>query len=785
MGIRIRIGGIRIGRSSSPDWTQRWSKELLQDDLIFSSSTRSGTTLINDVGVSGQILPVTTYNFGRFAETNYNVSASTIWLVRGRFVVKDDTVVQGAAITGHNTRFYFGTDASEKWRFGWGSASGLSSTAGASDTNWHTFLMYDKRMWILDPLTDISESNLLNIISTVAPTINQSAATWSGTEDNIFYGKVDGTSVLYFEYALSYLGNIADNQITWSVKHIFYGRRTISCLINSANDILWSATGTKQYNSVYGSDALMVNGYSLYTNGTTYVYAVALDSGEFYGDIAGFTKVKDVTGSLTAYNKAAAYLTIPVMDRSDVLIFNDACRASAYYSVGTPTRWYVDELDRFNYFIDYLVEYGRAFTSKNTDNLQLMFYSVNKTGDDLQKVLQYIYGIYSISYPLSGSDDYIEWKISDNRVLNIDGAKILTYDSEKDIILYSENSGTKYYRYEFDDVDNISMAQFFENGNILFATRTKIYNSTDKLCSINQLTVKDTDGSDYVLHTPVSVLYPGLYFLNVQRFDSFMVDGDELFPFGNYTNSIFLNGVAPANLYCSKNGLDVVIAYKFGQNPYYKDDGSNNGGTTGNLLGDASNTYKCRHIHSITRDTDTGKWYLCTGDAERIDPFYENHWIEGERNNETGIWTWGNPLVSVGPESRMKSAGLVFKDGFIYFSSDSTNGAEEYGFYKTTVANIAIPENQIKISALTSPASSFIINGNKLAGRSTIEGNFIYSSNDLVSVHESTITNIPAGYRLVGRLDNGNGVFVKFSLMHEDHYSELYKYSKALMVKVK
>ena len=65
------------------------------------------------------------------------------------------------------------------------------------------------------------------------------------------------------------------------------------------------------------------------------------------------------------------------------------------------------------------------------------------------------------------------------------------------------------------------------------------------------------------------------------------VDGKEMLVWGNYCN--VMGGAVPVNIfYSTDNGQTVKIAYAFGQNPYYRDNGAR-GGSTGTLLGDPDN----------------------------------------------------------------------------------------------------------------------------------------------------------------------------------------------------
>jgi len=74
----------------------------------------------------------------------------------------------------------------------------------------------------------------------------------------------------------------------------------------------------------------------------------------------------------------------------------------------------------------------------------------------------------------------------------------------------------------------------------------------------------------------------------------------EMLVWGNYCN--VLGGAAPVNIYYSTdNGHTVRVAYTFGQNPNFRDDGSEGGGPTGQLLGNPENP--CYLIRELNLET--------------------------------------------------------------------------------------------------------------------------------------------------------------------------------------
>jgi len=334
------------------------------------------------------------------------------------------------------------------------------------------------------------------------------------------------------------------------------------------------------------------------------------------------------------------------------------------------------------------------------------------------------------------SDDLL-YKYSTKQLFYQRDDLIFTFNNNG-LIFYSEDGGVTFpHSYTFADAHNIQMCHVFANGTILFATRTKIYYSTDKLVTVTEYIVKDTDGSNYLPHTPVNSDYPGSYFSMVQSFPSFTLpDGRELLIWGNYANSILQNGASPANVYYSIDGGCPKIAYKFGINPSYLDNGSAFGGVTGNNLGDPLNPLYTRHVHSITYNSDLDEYYMCTGDKAN-----ENHWLKGVYNAILDSWTWTNIIINQSSASRWKTGCLWYHtDGYIYFVSDSTEAPYDYGLFKVLPANIGNSVDCITLEVFDQTASAFRIDGNNLVGRSAVEGDFIFYSKDLINISKLTLT---------------------------------------------
>jgi len=265
--------------------------------------------------------------------------------------------------------------------------------------------------------------------------------------------------------------------------------------------------------------------------------------------------------------------------------------------------------------------------------------------------------------------------------------------SENTILLSKNNSHNWYRKTDFRDAQNITFSHIFDNGNILFATKAKLFLSTNNLRSYREITVKNQDGSDYRTHTPQNPDNPGWYFHTLSGIDSWKIRGKEMIVWGNYCN--VRGGAAPVNIYYSTdNGETVKIAYTFGQNPYFRDNGSPGGGNTGTLLGDPTNTILCRHIHTVAYNPPENAFYACTGDAgyPGSPREFECHWLKGTYDHITDKWDW-KLLLTGNLNSRYKAGGISFVDGKVYWISDA-NGPEPYdrGIFCCDPADIPCPE---------------------------------------------------------------------------------------------
>ncbi len=283
-------------------------------------------------------------------------------------------------------------------------------------------------------------------------------------------------------------------------------------------------------------------------------------------------------------------------------------------------------------------------------------------------------------------------------------------------IFLSEDNGHSWaHSAAFPEAENITFSCLLKNGNILFATRERLFLSTDNLRTHRQVIVKNRDGSDYLPHTPKDANQPGWYFHPLDGIHTWDIDGSEMLVWGNYCN--VLGGAVPVNIYYSTDGGETVkIAYSFGQNPRFQEKGAE----PSMLLGDPSNPVICRHVHSVAFHEQERAFYACTGDIDRGFG-NECHWLRGEYDAAADAWDW-QVLISVNSNSRYKSGGINIVDGQLYWAADA-NGPKlpkqkyDRGIFRCAPADLANPNKHTMLfNAEFEMANMIIEDGVMLAG---------------------------------------------------------------------
>lgn len=275
------------------------------------------------------------------------------------------------------------------------------------------------------------------------------------------------------------------------------------------------------------------------------------------------------------------------------------------------------------------------------------------------------------------------------------------------IYLSEDNARTWAHRLAFPDAGNITFSCIMKNGDVVFATGNRLYRGTGKLTACKEIIVKDANGADYKPHTPKNPKNPGWYYHAIDAIHPWDVDGREMLVWGNYCNVV--GGATPVNIYYSTDGGKTVkIAYSFGRNPHFRDNGSGGGGRKGTLLGDAANPVIARHVHCVEYNPAEKAFYACTGDHDRGRK-HECHWMKGRYDVAQDRWEW-EILISTGSNTRYKSGGIHFVDGMLYWAADA-NGPKPHdrGLFRCDPADLTKPEKHTKIYDAQYESANMII----------------------------------------------------------------------------
>lgn len=237
----------------------------------------------------------------------------------------------------------------------------------------------------------------------------------------------------------------------------------------------------------------------------------------------------------------------------------------------------------------------------------------------------------------------------------------------------------------FADYQKIEFSHIFSNGNLIFATQNKVYKSTNKCKTIVEMSVTDLDGSAY---TPVA---DSTNYRNLCTHSPVTIGGKEVLLTGNYTNVAGLDPTDANIYYCNEDLAEFRVIYKFGHSSRYADPN----------MGNPDNEVICRHVHGISWDAYTNKFWICTGD-QTIDGKYENHWMTAEYVNNNWVFT---VIVSGAETSRYKVCTLFFDEDNIYFNVDISEVENELnGAWKVARSSIESEEAFVKKNTSIHPS---------------------------------------------------------------------------------
>lgn len=416
----IGVGVSPMFKKLSKSWSSYWTSHLFgEDDLNFRAKSRSGLSLVDDFGNNASILPFVYQSHNdapggnlAFVTTDIVVTEKTLWVFKAKSnapLFNTNAFFGGVPIA--NTYFLIRRSSASPWdryELLWGNTIGRGTLVW--DGGWHTFIIYDKRLWVLPLSTAVTDANISNIIATVTPDVNLAAATWTQNENVLKYFKPLGATGSLCDVISSYVGSITDSVITWDAKHLFTNLYYAYDLLGVKHyPIVGTAKPYVYGKRVYqadGDQSGLSTGYSeYYKEGAIPLQVPYKEDGTPQASPtvpSGYVFNKNQSGSATAHNLADSMIEFvgDVFDRSNETIYKDAARAATtFYDSSNPKRWHVTEINRLlmNDWLndDYLGIWFPKFDPNSVDLearasiLELFSYATNKTGDDFNKVLRY------------------------------------------------------------------------------------------------------------------------------------------------------------------------------------------------------------------------------------------------------------------------------------------------------------------------------------------------------------------------------------------------------------
>jgi hypothetical protein len=413
----------------------------------------------------------------------------------------------------------------------------------------------------------------------------------------------------------------------------------------------------------------------------------------------------------------------------------------------------------------YLQAFNDSGTPSSYKNADFRFFAAGASFDSVENdilqniVSSYLSGVGDI--PLTNSQpfqttyiDYLESGFipyrPDLRIIAQRGNISLLTDDDSTVFI-SENNGKWYARkITIPNTNKLSTAIIFDNGKIvLSAIDHRMWVSSNNFETFTTTNIKRSDGTDYPYHTPVNPTYPGDYLFSLQK-NYYEIGGEWICVFGNYTN--VYEGASPVNIYYMRESDNhVYIAYEFGQNLSYRDDGSPSGGLTGNLLGDANNdSLFTRHIHSMAYLASQDEYYICTGDvASQI------MWLKG--TNVGNNWQFEQIIRGDTSACRYKATFDIIGDTII-LCSDCTADTD-FGIFNIHYTELADTNNHVLKYDYGGIITMNGINNNEVMTSKNPEQRTVITSNDNGNTYnESTLSEFTFGQDFIYNLgidDNG------------------------------
>lgn len=275
--------------------------------------------------------------------------------------------------------------------------------------------------------------------------------------------------------------------------------------------------------------------------------------------------------------------------------------------------------------------------------------------------------------------DDIYYKYTPLTVLSQNANLSFAVDIAANLYTSLDNSLSFTHRKKLNTSKDIRFAHNFQNGNILFGTKNKLYLTKDNFNTITEVIVTD------LLGNPVIMSGTNDYFLRVSPDKPVIISGSEHLMWGNYTNVLGVPGsYAEVRIYhTTDNGETVKVIYEFGQNSSY-----------GNL-GDPLNSIIARHVHSVNYNPYQNLWIFQTGDFGTTTSDFECHWgiIQFDGTNYSI-----DIIKSGGDSGYYKAIGMLFEpDGDVVVGGDWANTIGTGTIIKVPYATLLNPATYTKL----------------------------------------------------------------------------------------
>jgi hypothetical protein len=460
---------------------------------------------------------------------------------------------------------------------------------------------------------------------------------------------------------------------------------------------------------------------------------------------SGYDFLETITTDDLGYDECN-YIELPdlaIFDTTDRTYWKVAIEADPYYLGAGYERWFHKSWLNFTWLNTYLEDdYKYRIVIRNVYKTGLgMSNYLSRVNDIILADAVYNYAKTErfIYEPVSFSDDDVVFFKPESSGLrtyyHTVGDKVLMI--EGDYVKVSLDKGLTYNTGVdaatiFAAGEEISRGWIREDGVIcVFGDMKTIAYSDDDGATFTACTYLGSDGNPYTFHVPVNAAYPGSYFNilgGIAEYDGILV-------IGNYTNTSTGKGASSINLWYSLDGITWKVFYTFGQNPVYKDDGTVDGGTTGNLLGDALNPLITRHIQSVNVGDD-GHFYCGMGDDNTRK---EMHFLDCVYDADLDSWTVTDLLDDTTRGlQRYRTLGIYEKDGYLYYGVDQSTGTFVFdaitydipGIYKCLKADINDPSKHILLQDTTGKACYGFIRFGKYVIYGTQNTTDVYISSD-------------------------------------------------------